>query len=160
MKTKAFSKMGLGQAAKLDPKEKARNEMRDWINETVSQLGAEVRARGHRGACGIISVEMLICAWASALWQRCARGGTPPQTRPCLHAPHHPGSLSQPVRYVMGAPPHASLLYCHAAWLLRSWRKGLTCLGVTGCPLRAAVLATVLDAAWAPLRCSPGQLCF
>lgn len=43
MKTKAFSKEGLGQAAKLDPREKARNDMRDWINETVDKLTAEVR---------------------------------------------------------------------------------------------------------------------
>ena len=42
MKTKAFSKEGLGQAAKLDPREKARNDMRDWINETVDKLTAEV----------------------------------------------------------------------------------------------------------------------
>ncbi|CAL5228864.1 g12075 [Coccomyxa viridis] len=41
MKTKAFSKEGLGQATKLDPREKARNEMRDWINETVDKLTAE-----------------------------------------------------------------------------------------------------------------------
>jgi CCR4-NOT transcriptional regulation complex NOT5 subunit len=41
MKTKAFSKEGLGQAAKLDPKEKAKNEMRDWINETVDKLTTE-----------------------------------------------------------------------------------------------------------------------
>ena len=42
MKTKAFSKEGLGQAAKLDPRDKARNEMRDWISDTVVKLGAEV----------------------------------------------------------------------------------------------------------------------
>ena len=48
MKTKAFSKEGLGQAAKLDPREKARNEMRDWINETVDKLTAEVR---HTAGC-------------------------------------------------------------------------------------------------------------
>lgn len=42
MKTKAFSKEGLGQQAKLDPREKARNDMRDWINETVDKLTAEV----------------------------------------------------------------------------------------------------------------------
>ena len=48
MKTKAFSKEGLGQAAKLDPREKARNEMRDWINETVDKLTAEVR---HTDGC-------------------------------------------------------------------------------------------------------------
>ncbi|BDA45543.1 General negative regulator of transcription subunit 3 [Coccomyxa sp. Obi] len=44
MKVKAFSKMGLGQATKLDPKEKARNDMRDWINETVDKLTAENEA--------------------------------------------------------------------------------------------------------------------
>lgn len=43
MKVKAFSKEGLGQATKLDPKEKAKNEMREWINETVDKLTAEVR---------------------------------------------------------------------------------------------------------------------
>ena len=42
MKVKAFSKMGLGQATKLDPKEKAKNDLRDWINETVDKLTAEV----------------------------------------------------------------------------------------------------------------------
>ncbi|EIE20296.1 hypothetical protein COCSUDRAFT_58005 [Coccomyxa subellipsoidea C-169] len=41
MKVKAFSKEGLGQATKLDPKEKAKNEMREWINETVDKLTAE-----------------------------------------------------------------------------------------------------------------------
>ena len=41
-KTKMFSKEGLAQAQKQDPKEKARNEMRDWINNTVDQLTAEV----------------------------------------------------------------------------------------------------------------------
>lgn len=44
MKVKAFSKEGLGQATKLDPKEKAKNEMREWINETVDRLMAEVRS--------------------------------------------------------------------------------------------------------------------
>ncbi len=44
MKVKAFSKMGLGQATKLYPKEKAKNDMRDWINETVDKLTAEVTA--------------------------------------------------------------------------------------------------------------------
>ena len=43
-KTKMFSKEGLAQAQKQDPKEKARNEMRDWINNTVDQLTAEVWA--------------------------------------------------------------------------------------------------------------------
>lgn len=42
-KTKTFSKEGLAQAQKQDPKEKARNEARDWINSTVDTLTAEVR---------------------------------------------------------------------------------------------------------------------
>ena len=37
-KTKMFSKEGLALAQKQDPKEKARNEMRDWINTTVATL--------------------------------------------------------------------------------------------------------------------------
>jgi Not1 N-terminal domain, CCR4-Not complex component len=37
-KTKAFSKEGLGQALKMDPKEKARTEMREWLNSTVDNL--------------------------------------------------------------------------------------------------------------------------
>jgi hypothetical protein len=50
MKTKAFSKEGLGQAAKLDPKEKARNEMREWINDTVTKLTTEARAHAPQAA--------------------------------------------------------------------------------------------------------------
>ena len=42
-KTKAFSKEGLGQATKVDPREKARNEAREWINTTVDSLNVEVR---------------------------------------------------------------------------------------------------------------------
>ena len=41
-KTKMFSKEGLAQSTKLDPREKARNEMRDWINTTVDTLNTEV----------------------------------------------------------------------------------------------------------------------
>ena len=41
-KTKAFSKEGLGQATKVDPREKARNEAREWINTTVDSLNVEV----------------------------------------------------------------------------------------------------------------------
>ena len=37
-----FSKEGLAQAQKQDPKEKARNEVREWINTTVDNLQAEV----------------------------------------------------------------------------------------------------------------------
>lgn len=41
-KTKMFSKEGLALAQKQDPKEKARNEMRDWINTTVATLTEQV----------------------------------------------------------------------------------------------------------------------
>jgi CCR4-NOT transcription complex subunit 3 len=34
-KTKAFSKEGLGQQPKTDPKEKAKGESRDWLNNMV-----------------------------------------------------------------------------------------------------------------------------
>ncbi|GMH45370.1 hypothetical protein BSKO_13327 [Bryopsis sp. KO-2023] len=41
-KTKAFSKAGLGLAAKLDPEEKARQEARDWLNEQVEALQIQI----------------------------------------------------------------------------------------------------------------------
>eukprot|EP00850_Spirogloea_muscicola_P008123 SM000042S15390 [mRNA] locus=s42:780817:787413:+ [translate_table: standard] len=44
-KTKAFSKEGLGQHSKLDPKEKARTESREWLNNmasTYERLSMEV----------------------------------------------------------------------------------------------------------------------
>jgi CCR4-NOT transcription complex subunit 3 len=41
-KTKAFSKEGLGAAAKIDPREKAKAEMREWIVETVDTINAQV----------------------------------------------------------------------------------------------------------------------
>jgi Not1 N-terminal domain, CCR4-Not complex component len=43
MKTKAFSKEGLGQSAKQDPRERARSEIRDWLNTTVDTLNLQVR---------------------------------------------------------------------------------------------------------------------
>ena len=42
MKTKAYSKEGLGQAARQDPRDKARQEARDWVNGIVDQLGTQV----------------------------------------------------------------------------------------------------------------------
>ena len=42
MKTKAYSKEGLGQAARQDPRDKARQEARDWVNGVVDQLGTQV----------------------------------------------------------------------------------------------------------------------
>ena len=41
-KTKMFSKEGLAQAQKQDPREKAKNEIKDWINTTVDTLTSEV----------------------------------------------------------------------------------------------------------------------
>jgi CCR4-NOT transcription complex subunit 3 len=61
-KTKAFSKEGLSAAAaRQDPKDKARGEIRDWLNSTVDALNEQVEefeaeleeaggaARGKRG---------------------------------------------------------------------------------------------------------------
>ncbi|KAI3514382.1 hypothetical protein L1887_12738 [Cichorium endivia] len=41
-KTKSFSKEGLGQQPKTDPKEKAKSETRDWLNNTVSELESQI----------------------------------------------------------------------------------------------------------------------
>ncbi|EYU20660.1 hypothetical protein MIMGU_mgv1a000807mg [Erythranthe guttata] len=41
-KTKAFSKEGLGQQPKTDPKEKAKGETRDWLNNAVSELENQI----------------------------------------------------------------------------------------------------------------------
>ncbi|XP_061988018.1 general negative regulator of transcription subunit 3 isoform X1 [Rosa rugosa] len=41
-KTKAFSKEGLGQQPKTDPKEKAKSETRDWINTVVGELESQI----------------------------------------------------------------------------------------------------------------------
>ncbi|KAK7267079.1 hypothetical protein RIF29_19743 [Crotalaria pallida] len=42
MKTKAFSKEGLGQQPKTDPKEKAKSETRDWLNNVVGELESQI----------------------------------------------------------------------------------------------------------------------
>ncbi|KAK4047950.1 MutS protein msh4 [Microbotryomycetes sp. JL221] len=41
MKTKAFSKEGLSAAAKLDPKEKAKVELCEWLSNMVDELGRQ-----------------------------------------------------------------------------------------------------------------------
>ncbi|GKV07390.1 hypothetical protein SLEP1_g19173 [Rubroshorea leprosula] len=41
-KTKAFSKEGLGQQPKTDPKEKAKAETRDWLNNVVGELENQI----------------------------------------------------------------------------------------------------------------------
>lgn len=43
-KTKLFSKEGLGRAAALDPREKAKNDMRDWLNSTTETLNTEIES--------------------------------------------------------------------------------------------------------------------
>ena len=40
---KAFSKAALGQADKLDPREQAKMETREWINSAVDTLNEQVR---------------------------------------------------------------------------------------------------------------------
>ena len=50
-KTKAFSKEGLSQAPKEDPKERERQKARDWIGSCLEKLGEQVVVgyfvRGH-----------------------------------------------------------------------------------------------------------------
>ncbi|XP_010529007.1 PREDICTED: general negative regulator of transcription subunit 3-like [Tarenaya hassleriana] len=41
-KTKAFSKEGLGQQPKTDPKEKAKSETREWLNSVVGELEQQI----------------------------------------------------------------------------------------------------------------------
>ena len=48
-KTKAFSKEGLGAASRLDPKEKQKQDMRDWLSSVVDTLDTQVGAGGHGG---------------------------------------------------------------------------------------------------------------
>ena len=65
-KTKAFSKEGLGQATKVDPREKARNEAREWINTTVDCLNVEARAC--RRTAGLSAPLALSCPWLADAW--------------------------------------------------------------------------------------------
>ena len=44
MKIKAFSKEGLNQTPKLDPKVKERIDLANWINSTVDRLSTQVDA--------------------------------------------------------------------------------------------------------------------
>lgn len=41
-KTKAFSKEGLAAATKISPREKEKNEVREWLNECVGELNLQV----------------------------------------------------------------------------------------------------------------------
>ena len=41
-KTKAFSKEGLGRAANVDPRDRAKHEMRDWLSTTVETLNSAI----------------------------------------------------------------------------------------------------------------------
>ena len=42
-KTKAFSKEGLGQTLKLDPREEKRIRANEWLSNSVSRLNEDVR---------------------------------------------------------------------------------------------------------------------
>jgi len=42
-KTKAYSKEGLGAAQKLDPAQKERDEMREWLSASIETLNYQVR---------------------------------------------------------------------------------------------------------------------
>lgn len=42
MKTKAFSKEGLGQQSRTDPKEKAKSKTRDWLNNVVTDMENQI----------------------------------------------------------------------------------------------------------------------
>jgi CCR4-NOT transcription complex subunit 3 len=44
MKTKAFSKEGLAQSDKLDPKEKERREIDDFLSDMIASLGEQIEA--------------------------------------------------------------------------------------------------------------------
>jgi len=44
MKIKAFSKEGLNQATKLDPKMKEKIDLANWINSTVDRLNTQIDA--------------------------------------------------------------------------------------------------------------------
>ena len=48
-KTKAFSKEGLGAAGRLDPRERQRVEMREWLSGTVDSLNTQVGGEGWGG---------------------------------------------------------------------------------------------------------------
>jgi hypothetical protein len=41
-KTKAFSKEGLAAAAMVDPREKERNRIREWLNDSVNSLNMQI----------------------------------------------------------------------------------------------------------------------
>ena len=53
-KTKAFSKEGLGQAAKLDPREKARTDLQKWLKDAVESLNGQVST----GCVGTVKMEL------------------------------------------------------------------------------------------------------
>ncbi len=56
-KTKAFSKEGLGAASRVDPKEKLKQDMRDWLSSIVDTLDTQVRRRcWGPGSCGMFGV--------------------------------------------------------------------------------------------------------
>ncbi|KAG4401823.1 hypothetical protein GLYMA_02G071300v4 [Glycine max] len=53
-KTKAFSKEGLGQQPKTDPREKAKSETRDWLNNVTHLETSITRHKAHIKKCEFI----------------------------------------------------------------------------------------------------------
>ena len=71
-KTKTYSKAGLGQAAKVDPEEKAKQDQRDWLNDQVEALKLQVQCQnGGIGRASFISQfgsnPGAECIWATVL---------------------------------------------------------------------------------------------
>ena len=56
-KTKAYSKEGLGQAQRIDPATKEREEVRQWLNNAIERLNQEVCVQ----SCMYVSTYVYVC---------------------------------------------------------------------------------------------------
>ena len=74
-KTKAFSKEGLGQAAKLDPKEKKRSETREWLSNAVGKLNEDVSLQDPVAACHVLAWPARSACEAGVLYTAAQRTG-------------------------------------------------------------------------------------
>jgi len=59
-KTKAYSKEGLGAAQKLDPAQKEREDISQWLNTSIENLNIQVIGI-HIDASFPLSLMMLMC---------------------------------------------------------------------------------------------------
>lgn len=64
-KTKAFSKEGLGAASRLDPREKQKQEMRDWLSSVVETLETQVGAAAAVFFANNVSGALACCSLAT-----------------------------------------------------------------------------------------------